>query len=332
MTIQKPYLLFIGDASEQAAAKMAHGIAFWTPENVIGKISYPECKALIDVPEMSIGEAAKKGAKTLVIGLVNSGGFIPENWLKTLVEAMEAGMDIASGMHTRLAEFPILKQTAEKTGVKLLDVRIPQQDYPVGNGKKRTGKRLLTVGTDCSAGKMFTALALTAELQKQGKKATFRATGQTGIMIAGEGVPVDAVVADFIAGSIEILTPNNDPDHWDLIEGQGSLFHPAYAGVSLGLLHGAQADTLVMCHVPTRTGMRGASHYPLPDLKSCLELNLQTAKLTNPNVKCIGFAFNTSQMPENEARSYMDKVEKEFGLPCVDPVREGVKRLVEKMN
>jgi uncharacterized NAD-dependent epimerase/dehydratase family protein len=329
MLIQKPYLLFLGDVEDQAGAKMAYGIAFWTPQNVAGKLRLPNCKADVPAPELSIAEAAAKGAKTLVVGVVNAGGFIPESWQLTLRQAIEAGMDIASGMHTRLREIPGLEELAQKHGRQLIDVREPQRKYPVGNGKKRSGKRLLTVGTDCSVGKMFTTLAIEREMHQRGQKATFRATGQTGIMIAGDGVPVDAIVSDFISGCVEILTPDNQADHWDLIEGQGSLFHPSFAGVSLGLLHGSQADALVMCHHASRKGMRGTPHYALPDIKTCVDFNLAAGKLTNPAIQCIGFSVNTSELSEKEAFAYLETLEKELGKPCVDPLRNGVGRFVD---
>ena len=332
MEIQKPYLLFLGDAAGQDWAKMAVGIAAWTPENVIGTFSLPGCKAKLDLPEINFEEALRKGAATLVIGVVNSGGFIPENWIKSLCEALEVGLDIASGMHTKLAEIPEVRRAAEKHGRRLIDVRYPEARYQTGTGRARTGKRLLTVGTDCSVGKMFTSLAITKELKKRGQKADFRATGQTGIMIAGSGCPVDAVVADFIAGAAEALSPDNSADHWDVLEGQGSLHHPAFAGVSLGLLHGAQADALVLCHKPTRTEMRGTKGYTLPEIGDCTELNVRLARRTNPAAVCVGISLNTSEMSEEEARKYAANLEKETGLPCTDPVRWGVEKIVDALT
>lgn len=240
-------------------------------------------------------------------------------------------MDVAAGLHNRLADVPKLAATAERHGRRLHDVRHPTETFAVANGKKRSGKRLLAVGTDCSCGKMYTALALEKEMRARGMKADFRATGQTGILIAGEGVSVDAVVADFISGAVEAITPDNDPDHWDLIEGQGSLFHASFAGVSLGLLHGAQPDALVLCHEPTRTHMRGLPDYALPSLTDCLEANLAAARLTNPDVRFVGVAVNTSAMAADEAKAYLAGVEKEMGLPSVDPYRHGVAPIVDNL-
>ncbi|MGB5938334.1 MAG: NAD-dependent epimerase/dehydratase family protein, partial [Rhodanobacter sp.] len=199
------------------------------------------------------------------------------------------------------------------------------------NGRARAGRRLLTVGTDCSVGKMYTTLALERAMRRRGCAADFRATGQTGIFVAGAGVPVDAVVADFISGAVEWISPARDDGGWDLIEGQGSLFHPSYAGVSLGLLHGAQPDALVLCHEPTRRHMRGLPGYPIPELRSCLEANLAAARLTNPTVRAVGVALNTSGMSAPEALAACQRVGELLELPCQDPVTMGVEAIVDHL-
>ena len=169
------------------------------------------------------------------------------------MRALELGMDLASGLHHRLVRHSgVARRAARHRPADRATCAIRRREFAVGNGTSGPGKRLLTVGTDCSIGKMFTALALEKEMRARGLKADFRATGQTGIFIAGDGVSIDAVVSDFVSGAVEWLRPANDPDHWDLVEGQGSLFHASYAGVTLGLIHGAQPDALVMCHEPTR--------------------------------------------------------------------------------
>jgi uncharacterized NAD-dependent epimerase/dehydratase family protein len=218
---------------------------------------------------------------------------------------------------------------AEARGRCLFDVRHPTRTFSVGTGERRAGKRLLTVGTDCSVGKMYASLALTGEMRARGLDAEFRATGQTGIFIAGEGVSVDAVIADFISGATEWLTPANDRDHWDVIEGQGSLFHPSYAGVSLGLLHGAQADVLVMCHEPTRTHMRGLPNRSLPSLPECIAANVSAGRLTNPDIRCIGVAVNTRALSSPDAACYLAELQDTLGLSCVDPLTTGVAALVD---
>jgi uncharacterized NAD-dependent epimerase/dehydratase family protein len=331
MTLRTPYLMFIGDAPDQLAAKTAAGVAHWRPEACLGQLRLPGCKADLQLPDMTIEEAAKAGARTVIVGTTNRGGVLGEGWEKLLVQALELGMDLASGLHHRLSDIPVLRDTASRCGRQIADVRHPTREFPVGNGVKRPGKRLLTVGTDCSIGKMFTALAIEKEMRERGMKADFRATGQTGILIAGDGVSIDAVVSDFVAGAVEWLCPDNDPDHWDVIEGQGSLFHASYAGVTLGLIHGAQPDALVVCHEPTRPHMRGLPTYKLPDLKLCIERNIEAAQLTNPAVRCVGLSVNTAGLDPGAARDYLRQTEDNLALPCVDPVRNGVGALVDNL-
>ena len=331
MRIEQPYLLFLGDAPDQLAAKTAQGIADWRPETCIGQLRFTDCNADLGLPDMSLDDGLENGAKTLVIGVANRGGVISDIWTEVLVKALDLGFDLASGLHGKLADVPELAAAAGRTGRKLFDVRHPSETFSVGDGKKRPGKRLLTVGTDCSCGKMYTSLALEREMRARGLKADFRATGQTGILIAGSGVSIDAVVADFISGASESLSPANDADHWDLVEGQGSLFHASFAGVSLGLLHGSQPDVIVMCHEPTREHMRGLAHYALPDIRTCIEVNLSAARLTNPGVVCAGLSVNTSRLDPEAAKSCLAELEAEFGLPAVDPLRDGVGRLVDEI-
>jgi uncharacterized NAD-dependent epimerase/dehydratase family protein len=331
VTLATPYLLFLGDAHDQLAAKTAAGVAYWRPEWCVGQLRLPGCKADLGLPDLALTEAARRGARTLVIGVANRGGVIAESWTPTLLEALELGMDLASGLHRRLADVPALSDAARRLGRQLADVRHPSREFDVASGAPRSGRRLLTVGTDCSLGKMYTALALEREMRARGMKADFRATGQTGILIAGDGVSVDAVVADFISGAVETIAPANEPDHWDLIEGQGSLFHPSFAGVSLGLLHGAQPEALVMCHEPTRQHMRGLPGYKLPSLKECIDANLAAASLTSRAVRLAGFSFNTSALDASTADSLLRQTEDAFGLPCVDPVRGGVAPIVDRL-
>ncbi len=332
MKLTKPYLLFLGDAADQRAAKTATGIKDWRPENCVGQHRLEGCNADVGLPDMTFAQAKEAGAETLVAGVANRGGVISEVWVAALSEALEAGLDLAAGLHSKLGDIHELRETAARTGRNIFDVRHPTEIFPVGTGEKRTGKRLLPVGTDCSCGKMYTALAMDKEMRERGMKATFRATGQTGILITGEGISVDAVVADFISGAIEVIAPANDPDHWDIVEGQGSLFHASYAGVSTGLLHGAQADALILCHEPTRTHMRGLPHFKLPELEECMEANLRVASLTNPDVKFVGVSVDTSRLGEDEALTFLEETGKRLGLPAVDPVRTGVGKIVERLQ
>lgn len=329
--LKTPYLLFLGDAPDPLAAKVANGIKDWRPDLSVGQFRMDGCKADLGLKDMTISEAKAAGAKTLVIGAANRGGVISKSWIAVMKEAIEAGMDVASGLHDLLSEVPELVEAAERHGARLIDVRIPTVDYPIANGVKRTGKRCLAVGTDCSVGKMYTALAMEKVMRERGLKATFRATGQTGILITGEGVPLDAVIADFMAGSIEWLTPDNDADHWDLIEGQGSLFHASYSGVTLALIHGGQPDALVLCHEPTRDHMRGLPDYKLPSLEALRDLALTMAKMVNTDCKVVGISINTAAMSEADGRAYLTEVEARLGLPAVDPFRDGAERLVEAL-
>ena len=331
MRIEQPYLLFLGDAPDQLAAKTAQGVKDWRPETCVGQLRFTDCNADLGLPDMSLSEGLEKGAKTLVVGVANRGGVISEAWTEVLVKALDLGFDLASGLHNKLADVPALAAAAERNGRQLFDVRHPTETFSIGDGKKRPGKRLLTVGTDCSCGKMYTSLALEREMRARGIKADFRATGQTGILIAGAGVSIDAVVADFISGASESLSPANDADHWDLVEGQGSLFHASFAGVSLGLLHGSQPDVIVMCHEPTREHMRGLPVYALPDIRTCIETNLAAARLTNPEVVCAGLSVNTSRLDPEAAKACLAELEDKIGLPAVDPMRDGVGRLVDKI-
>lgn len=331
MSLAHPYLLFLGDAPDALAAKVAQGIKDWRPNDSVGQIRLVGCNADMGLPDMSIAEAAAAGAKTLVIGVANRGGVISDAWKAVLIEAMEAGMDIAAGLHTLLNKQADLVAAAERTGRALHDVRVPEIQYPIGDGKRRTGKRLLAVGTDCSCGKMYTTLAMEKEMRARGMNADFRATGQTGILITGDGVPLDAVIADFMGGAVEYLTPDNDPDHWDIIEGQGSLFHASYSGVTMALIHGGQPDALVLCHEPTRTHMRGLPHFPVPSMADLRPLALQLTQIVNPDCKVIGCAVNTAALSDAAANDYLAEQEDLLGLPCVDPFRHGAARLVDAL-
>ncbi len=208
---------------------------------------------------------------------------------------------------------------------------MPTVGYPIANGVKRTGKRCLAVGTDCSVGKMYTAMAMERDMHARGMKATFRATGQTGILITGHGVPLDAVIADFMAGSVEYLTPDNDADHWDMIEGQGSLFHVSYSGVTMALIHGGQPDALILCHEPTREHMRGLPGYKLQSLEKLRDTALPLAQIANPTCQVVGISVNTQHLSEGDARAYLAEVEGRMGLPAADPYRFGSGKLVDAL-
>ena len=330
LKIPKPYLLFLGDVTERGFAKTALGLKDWVPEACIGECALPSATVTAGLPRMTPAEATMRGARSLVIGVANRGGVLAPSWIPMLIESLQAGLDLVSGLHGRLRHHSALRAAADPAGRRLIDVREPPSKIPVATGAKRSGKRLLTVGTDCALGKKYTALTLAREFKKRGVAADFRATGQTGILIAGEGIPIDAVVADFVAGAAEILSPPAALDHWDVVEGQGSIFHPSYAGVSLGLLHGSQPDVIVLCHEVGRDRLLGLEDYSTPQLEEAIQLHLDLARRTNPTVRCAGVALNTSRLDESQARAALEARSALLRLPVADPLRPGeeLERLV----
>ena len=330
--LNTPYLLFLGDAPDALSAKVAQGVKDWRPENCVGQFRQEGCQADMGLADMTIQEAVDAGAKTLIVGVANRGGQISDSWNSVFEEALAAGMDIASGLHNLLTDNAKLVELAEQHNQSLFDVRIPQVDFPIATGKKRSGKRCLAVGTDCSVGKMYTAMAMEKTMRERGMNATFRATGQTGILITGGGIPLDAVIADFMAGAVEWLTPDNDADHWDLIEGQGSLFHASYSGVTMALVHGGAPDALVLCHEPTREHMRGLPDYQLPSLELLRDTALTLARFVNPDCQVVGISVNTAALGEEEAVALLKEIEDRMQLPCVDPFRHGADRLVDALS
>ena len=321
--LPQPYLLFLGDTTEGSFAKTAFGLAHWAPDQCVGEMALPGATISTGLPQITPEEAGKSGAQSLVIGVANQGGVIPASWIDALVAALDAGLHIVSGLHVRLASIPALAEAAKRNNKRLIDVRTPPSGIPVGTGRKRSGKRLLTVGTDCALGKKYTALALYRAFEARGIDADFRATGQTGIMIAGGGMPMDAVISDFEAGAAEMLSPDAAARHWDVIEGQGSLFNPSYAAVSLGLLHGSQPDVFVVCHDPTRKTILGLDGFDLPTIEEVIDMTLRLGSRTNPAIRCGGVSLNTSSMSENEAEKLMADESARLGLPVADPVRGG---------
>jgi len=331
LQLPSPYLLFLGDTTEPSFAKTAFGLRDWVPERCVGEWACEGATVTTGLPRLTPREAYDKGARGLVIGVANVGGVIGESWVPLLVEALQSGLDLVSGLHAKLHDLPQLRETAVRCGRKLIDVRVAPRSIPIGTGRKRTGKRLLTVGTDCALGKKYTALALARAFAGRGLPVDFRATGQTGILIAGGGMPIDAVVSDFEAGAAEVLSPDAPPDHWDVIEGQGSLFHPSYAAVSLGLLHGSQPDVFVVCHEPGRKHLVGHPEFAVPSLPETIDLTLRLGRRTNPAIRCGGISLNTSELDAGAARELLQQESMKLGLPAADPMRNGpeFQRLIE---
>jgi uncharacterized NAD-dependent epimerase/dehydratase family protein len=318
-----PYLLFLGDVAEAGFAKTAFGLRDWAADKCLGEYALPGATVSTGLRALAPREAAAAGARALVIGVANQGGVIPASWLPALLEAIDAGLALVAGMHVRLADMPELAEAATRRGVALIDLRTPPAGLPIATGAKRSGRRLLTVGTDCALGKKYTALAIARGLTARGVDATFRASGQTGIMLAGGGIAIDAVVADFAAGAAELLSPDAAPDHLDVIEGQGSLFHPAYAPVSLALLHGSQPDLFVVCHQPGREDILGTPGYRVPSIEAVIELTIANGRLTNSAIRCAGVSLNTGALDEAEAARVIAETSARLGLPTADPIRGG---------
>lgn len=328
--LKTPLLIFLGDAQRLSDAKTGAGMVQWRGADCAGQLRLTAETASVGIADMTIAEAASAGVGSLVIGVAPLGGRLPDHWLATLEAAARAGLDLVNGLHDRLTSYPALIAAAAASGAQLIDLRVPPAAIPVGTGARRSGLRLLTVGTDCAVGKKYSALAMTAALSARGVSAAFCATGQTGIMISGRGVPLDAVPCDFISGAIEQLSPACAPDHWDVIEGQGSLFHPSYAGVTLGLIHGAQADALVLCHEAGRERLDDLPDFPIPPLSATAELILRHARLTNSSAKFVGVCLNTAALDEEAANRACAEATAELGIPACDPIRHGVTAIADK--
>lgn len=330
--IRAPYLIFLGRETKLTYAKTGSGLVQWRADHCEGQMNLEGGTVDLGLPQMSIAEAKAVGVRSLVIGTAAVGGEIPDEWLDALEEALLAGLDIVAGVHTRLCDIDRLSAAATKSGARLVDVRIPPARLPVGTGKKRTGKRLLMVGTDCAVGKKYTALQIEKDMKRLGWNADFRASGQTGIMIAGHGLPIDSVVSDFLVGAAELLSPDNSDDHWDVIEGQGGIFHPGYCAVSMGLLLGSQPDAFVVCHEAGRENFAGWEEIALPSINEVIERTTLLGQHVNPDIACVGVSVNTSGLPADEREAYLASLISQTGLPCVDPLIDGTDSILAHMN
>ncbi|MEM8560963.1 MAG: DUF1611 domain-containing protein [Pseudomonadota bacterium] len=333
--LKSPYLIYFGDVANKGFAKTGLGLVEWCRPLCAGQLRHPDCIVDGGIPDLTLEEAASNGVKSIIIGVAPAGGCIPDSWVADLADAVRHGFDLVSGMHVRLRDFPEFVAAAEESGARLIDVRVPPSELKVGTGEKRPGNRLLTVGTDCAVGKKYTALAIEKAMHARGWSADFRATGQTGIMIAGSGVPIDCVVSDFISGAAEMVSPPADADHWDIIEGQGALTHPSFAGVSLGLLHGSQPDALVLCHDASRTHILGLGTnqpYPLSSLSETIRVNLEMACRVNPNARFVGVSVNTSALDADARAEVLAQYAAETGLPVVDPIIDGAAKILDRIT
>jgi uncharacterized NAD-dependent epimerase/dehydratase family protein len=282
----------------------------------------------------SLEEALPLGPTTALVGVATQGGRFPPEWIELLRSCVEHGLDVENGLHVFLADDPELRELAQRRGVELRDLRRPPADLSTATGENLSvdATIVLTVGSDCAIGKMTVSLELDLEARRRGLRSVFVPTGQTGIVIAGWGIAVDAVVADFVAGAAERLVVEGREHGGDVlwVEGQGALLHPVYSGVALGLYHGSVPHLLVLCHEPGRTEIEGAGGgpYAIPPLRDLVELHERLA-LPARRARVAAVALNTRRLDETEARAAIEAAEEETGLPTDDPVRFGAAKLVD---
>ena len=329
------YLIIADGDFAPMTSKTANSVIRYLPERVVAVLDRKQAGrtaeqvlgfggAIPVVASMREGLALKPD--TVLIGIAPSGGRLPAEWHGWLAEALDAGCDIVSGLHTFLGDDPVLAEKARRNGRTISDLRKPPADLPVASGLAKEVEALvvLAVGTDCNVGKMTAQLQLAASLNAAGLRTRFVATGQTGIMIEGWGIAVDAVVADFIAGAAERLTLEGSKGaDIVLVEGQGSINHPGYSGVTLGLLHGSCPDALILCHQASRRYIgdyRQAAWLELPPLTEYIRLYEMIGSAVHPT-KVIGICLNTYDMSEEDARKACETAAAETGLPATDPVR-----------
>jgi uncharacterized NAD-dependent epimerase/dehydratase family protein len=332
----QPTFLIVADGDfAPMTSKTANSVIRYLPDRVVAVLDRKQAGKTVQevlgfggpIPIVgSMTEGLRNRPTAVLIGIAPQGGRLPEEWRTWLAEALDAGCDLWSGLHTFLADDPLLAEKARANGRRLLDLRRPPADLPIASGaaKSTDAFRVLTVGTDCNVGKMTAQLQLVRGLNERGVRTRFVPTGQTGIMIEGWGIAVDAVVADFIAGAAERITLEGAKDaDVVLVEGQGSLNHPGYSGVTLGLLHGSCPEALILCHQSSREYIgdyRRASWLRIPPLSDYVRLYETIGSAVHPT-KVVAIALNTYDLSEDEARKACAAAEAETGLPATDPVR-----------
>ncbi len=334
---ERRLLLLAEGAFSPHDAKTAEGVLRYRPREVAAVLDSTRAgrtaQACVgvggDVPVVAtIAEAATAGADGLLIGIAPQGGELPAAWRAVIEQCLDRGWDVLSGLHQFLADDPDFAARAAASGARILDVRRPPAGRPIAGARvaRLPATVVLTVGSDCNVGKMTTSLELVAELQRRGRKAAFVATGQTGIFLADAGVAVDAVVADFVAGCVESeVGKATQMAETVIVEGQGSIHHPAYSGVSLGLLHGCCPGALVLCHEAGRDRIRGGAGAFAPPIRPLLQLvrdNEAAAAWLRP-APVIALSLNTRALDEAGARAALADATRETGLPATDPVRFG---------
>jgi uncharacterized NAD-dependent epimerase/dehydratase family protein len=329
-------LLAEGFSGDPLYGKTMRGVLRYRREDVVAILDSTRTGETEDgVPVVgSLEEALRLGPTTALVGVVTQGGYFPPAWMELLRGCVEHGLDIENGLHVFLADDPELSALAEERDVELRDLRRPPADLSTATGENLSvdAKIVLTVGSDCAIGKMTVSCELDLEARRRGLRSVFVPTGQTGMAIAGWGIAVDAVVADFLAGAAERLVVEGRARGGELlwVEGQGSLLHPVYSGVALGLYHGSVPHLLVLCHEVGRTQIEGAGGgpHPIPPLGELVELHERLALPARP-ARVAAVALNTSMLGEEGARAAIAAAEDETGLPADDPVRFGAARLVD---
>ena len=334
------YLVYAQDQLGTPAAKTAHSVIRYSAASVAAVLDRGHAGSRVhdvlgfggDIPVVdSIADGIIRGADSLLVGIAVAGGGLPTDLRATIADAIDHRLEIWNGLHGFVGEDPELGPMAARLGVRVHDVRRPPDDLPVGAGRVRELEQtiVLAVGTDANIGKMTVMLQVRDALTKRNVRAAFAPTGQTGIFIEGWGLCVDAVIADFIAGAAEAVTIRAARDaDVVLVEGQGSIIHPGYSGVSLGLLHGSLPHAMIACHQPSRTSFRHNSWVRIPPLSDVIALHESIAHPLRP-AKTIGVSLNTSDLSERDARAAIDRAAAETGLPVVDPVRYDPAPLVD---
>lgn len=322
-------------------AKTATCVIRYAPDDVVGVVDSQTSDRTTDEvlgfgPPIPIVGTIEAGLDlepdTLLIGVAPRGGMLPEAWRQGIVCALEAGLTVASGLHTFLADDPELAAVAARSGAEIVDLRRVPDDLPVASRKADAvdASVVLTVGTDCNVGKMTASMELTLAARRRGYAAVFAPTGQTGLFLDGKGLVIDRVIADFIAGAAEKIVLDNAPGNdFVFVEGQGAITHPGYSGVTLGLLHGSMPDAQILVHQPTRR-LSLNDEIEIPPLGEWIDLYERLAGVLKP-APVAGIAINGWDLSEDAARDWGRRIEAETGLPAVDPVKFGAEPLVDAL-
>jgi uncharacterized NAD-dependent epimerase/dehydratase family protein len=337
--VSRPRRLLIlaeGHSGDPHFGKTARGVIRYRPEDIVAILDSARPGETQDgFPVVgSVADAAPYQPTTALVGVATQGGRFPPAWREVLQDSIRAGLDLENGLHEFISEDPELVSLAREHGVELRDLRKPPPglNVPTGGNLTHGATTILTVGSDCAIGKMTVSLELDREARRRGVRSEFIPTGQTGIAIAGWGIAVDAVVSDFIAGAAEQLVLEGVRRGGDLllVEGQGSLLHPAYSGVTLGLIHGSAPHGYVLCHMAGETSVDGDERFPIPPLSELVTLHERISLLARP-ATVHAIALNTRNLGDDEAHEAIDAAEAETGLPADDPVRFGSGKLVDAL-